>query len=272
MLMLTQEQTPHVRPYWHVDVKWIAGIVAFLVLSICLLLYNLAVLTQRDNAVTISATVVASLFSPKGLDDTSGLKDFREQVVKMPGDMVAPIQQFPSIKISKHDALTLSAADLKIALFSQVTGPIYDLGLPAAARQFTANTADQQKFINQAQLLGLLTKGTHDTVQHLFILALVVSAVFMIIVIFFSTGWGRLVSPGIILLLLSPIGSLAALILLNPPDRSDSLTAAIPGHIGQAVGTSLSHSYIGAMLLGLILIVAALIGKIITVILHHSKT
>ena len=271
MLMITKQTSDRPRPYWHVDAKWIAGIILFVALSACLLLYNLANLTERDHAVNISATIVASLFSPKGLDDTSGLKEFRAQVAKMPGTTVAPIEQFPSIRISKHDALTLGPRDLKIALFSQITGPIYDLGLKDAAKQFTANPADQQKFINQAQLLGILTKSTHDILQGLFVMSMIATVLLFGVLVLFSAGWGRLVSPGVALVSVSPVGTLASLILLHPPTGSGSLTSTLPSNVVEDIGTSLSHSYMYAFCLGVALLVAALAGKIISAIFHRSK-
>src|SRR5262249_44550856 len=153
-----------------------------------LLLYNLANLTERDHAVNISATIVASLLSPEGLDDASGLQEFRAQVAATPGTTVAPIKQFPTIRISKHDALTLGPRDLKIALFSQITGPIYDLGLENAAKQFTPKPADQEKFVNQAQALSILTKSTHETLQHVFQMTAIASVFLMALLVFFSAG------------------------------------------------------------------------------------
>lgn len=269
--MLTKQISNRPRPYWHVDAKWIAGILLFVNLGACLLLYNLASLTERDHAVNISATIVASLFSPKGLDDASGLKEFRAQAAKMPGTTIAPIEQFPSIRISKHDALTLGPRDLKIALFSQITGPIYDLGLKEAAKQFTSSPADQQKFINQAQILGILTKNTHDILQRLFLISSVATVVLFGILVLFSAGWGRLVSPGVVLVSVSPVGTLASLILLHPPTGDGSLTSTLPSNIVEDVGASLSHSYMYAMILGFVLLAFALVGKIASSVLHRPN-
>ncbi len=269
--MLINKTLSKPRPYWHVDAKWVAGILLFLSLGACLLLYNLSALTERDEAVNISATVVASLFSPKGLNDDNGLREFRQQAAKMPGTTIVPIQQFPSIKISKHDALTLNAADLKIAIFSQITGPIYDLGLDDAAKQFTPKPSDQQNFIQQAQLLGILTKQTHTLLQVLFLGSVAVSVVLAALLVLFSAGWGRLVSPGVVLLAISPIGSLAGLLLLHPPSDGSSPLAALPTKVVQDIGNTLSHSYAYATILGITLLAVAFVGKVVTSLMRQSR-
>jgi hypothetical protein len=268
--MVNEQKTQHPRPYWHLDAKWIAGILLFFSLGACLLLYNLSALTERRQAVTLSAAVVANLFSPKGLDDTNGLNEFRQQVAKMPGTTVSPIPQFSSIKLSKHDALTLSPADLKIAIFSQITGPIYDIGLEAAAKQFTPNPAEQQQFVKQAAPLGILTTSTHTLIQSLFVASLCTSVILAAFLIFFSAKWGRLVSPGIVLLAISPIGTLASLLLLHPPAGAGLFGASVPTSVTQSVGGTLGHSYPYATALGVALLVAAFIGKIITSVTRQS--
>lgn len=271
LLMVTTQKPRRPRPYWYIDAKWVAGLLLFSSLSACLLLYNLSALTERDKAVPISATIVATLFSPKGLDDASGLKKFRKQVASMPGTTVAPIKQFPSITISKHDALTLGPADLKIALFSQITGPIYDLGLKTAAKQLTPKPADQQEFVSQAQLLGILTKQTHTLLQVLFLGAAIASVVFTALLVFFSAGWGRLASPGIVLLAISPVATLASLFLLHPPTNGYTAGIAMPRNIAEDIGGTLSQSYGYATLLGILLLGTAFAGKVVSALMRQSQ-
>ena len=217
--MTTTPTATRTRPYWHVDLKWIFGILLFFALGATLLLYNLSSLTERNKAINISATIVASLFSRNGLDDPSGLDAFRQKIAANPSNQVSPIEEFPWLQVSKHDALTLSPKDLKIDIFSQLTGPIYDKGVKGAATTLTPDPTQQAKFINDVALLGLFTKETHDILQRTFIVTLIVSLICAVAVIYFSAGWGKLVSIGLRCIAVSPVGACASILLLHPPDQ-----------------------------------------------------
>jgi hypothetical protein len=255
--------TPKARPYWHVDVKWISGILLFFALSSALLFYNLATLTSRDTAVALSANVVASLFSRDGLDDEAGLVEFRQQAVKSQSEKVVPVPQFPGVSITKQQALTLKARDLRIAIFSQITGPIYDLGVVGAAKQFVNKPADQAAFVRQASVLSVFTKQTHSAMLAGFWIAAFLSVLFIAALVFFSAGWGRLVSPGILFAIVSPLGSAASLILSFPPRDGTSLAASLPETVTHTVGQSLGVTYLSVFIAGIVLLLAAAIGKII---------
>src|SRR5258708_3643693 len=154
-----------IRPYWHVDVKWLSGVLLFVSLGACLFLYNLSNLTERSSAVNISATVIARLFSENGMDYSGDLAGFRKQAASSPSNIIKPLEQFPTVQLSKYDVLRLSPRDLRIAIFSQITGPIYDKGVKAAAVSLTRDPAQQQQFIQQASVLGIVTESTHELLQ-----------------------------------------------------------------------------------------------------------
>ncbi len=65
------------RPYWHVDAKWIAGLLLFFVLSAGLLVFNLVQITAEGPAVEMVSTAMALAFSQKGLDDETEIAEFR---------------------------------------------------------------------------------------------------------------------------------------------------------------------------------------------------
>jgi hypothetical protein len=258
------------RPYWHIDAKWIFGTLLFFTLGAALLLFNLSKVTERDFVVEVSATVVASLFSRDGLDDEQGIEEFRQLAAQSKQDTIRPIEDFPWLTLSKEDVLKLSPRELRIKLFSQVTGPVYDKGLEEAAADFTDNEADRAEFVEQASLLGVVTEQTHQTLQKVFWIAAIVSLVFAAGLVFFSHGWGRLVSPAIVMLVVSPIGALAALLVKNPPTDGDGPLAALPEGVASEVGTTLSQSYLVVAAIAVTLLLIALIGKIVQKIIRHS--
>jgi hypothetical protein len=269
--MIAPKASKAARPYWHVDMKWIFGLLALAALSAALLFFNLSNLTERDRAIKLSATIVATLFSKEGLDDDSGLTEFRQKAQAAPGDKVTPIEQFPWLHISKHDALTLGPRDLRIAIFSQLTMPIYDKGLEGAAAQMTQDPAEQAKFTREATLLGVFTKSTHDVMQRLFYVSSIAALLLLAAAMYFSAGLGRLVTPGLLLVAVSPLGTVLGLLLLHPPKDGDAPFAKLPSSITTEIGNSLSHSYVIASLLGVTLLALALLLKIIKKIRSASN-
>lgn len=258
------------RPYWHVDAKWISGIFLFFALSSALLLYSLSVLTQRDNATTISATVIAGMFSKEGADTEAGLNELRRQAEFLPGEVVAPLPQFPTLEISKQELLTKNAEELKVSLFRQLTESIYDKGVVGAAEELTPNQADQEKFAHDAVLLGGFTKGMHDTIQGAFIVSVLAATILMGVFIYFSAGWGRVANPGVMLLTVSPVGALVGLLLTNRPTDGDAPLLTIPDSVARQVGESLTGSYGLAAVAGAGLLVVALVGKVAHVIYKRN--
>jgi hypothetical protein len=259
------------RPYWHVNLKWIAGIGLFFALSAALLLYNLSALTERQRAVDISSTVVASLFSQGGLDVEKSLDNLRQNAALIPGDSVTPIEQLPWITISKADLATMSAQDLRLKIFDQLTRPIYDKGVVGAAQSFTSDPAQQQKFVQQASILGSLTNQTHQVLQTAFVIAVILAVVELAVLVFYSAGWGRLVSPAVVFLLVSPLGVITGLLLSHPPTSGNALLAALPSTITHEIGNMLSSSYSAVAVAGASLLLVALVGKVVQIILRRSK-
>jgi len=270
--MIIKKLFPERRPYWHVDLKWVFGILFFFALGAALLLYNLAAITERERATTMSATIIASLFSKNGLDDDKDIIEFRQKAASIPGDIITPVEQFPWLKISKTDLMTKSPREIRIAIFRNLTDPIYDKGLVGASAEFSADPAAQKQFQKDATLLGVFTKATHETFQAAFMWAAIAAGVLLVLVTYFSHGWGRLVSPGVVLLMSSPLGSFLGLMLLHPPTDGGSPFAALPQSVAQEIGTSLNQSYFNATLLGVALFVIAGIGKIVQTIVRRSKS
>jgi hypothetical protein len=263
---------PAKRPYWHVDLKWVSGILFFFALGASLLLFNLGSLTERERATTISATVIASLFSKDGLDDEKDIVQFKQNAALIPGEFVTPIPQYPWLQISKADLETKTPRELRIAIFKQLTDPIYDKGLLGAAQQFSADPVSQQQFVKDASLLGAFTKSTHAALERAFVWTAIFAGVMLVLLVYFSSGWGRLASPAVVLLLVSPLGTVFSLLLLYPPTNGDSPFAALPISVAQEIGTSLNQSYMSATLIGVGLLVLAGIGKIVQTALRHKKT
>src|SRR5690242_6160959 len=98
MLMATStiSASKQMRPYWHIDAKWVFGILLCMSLGACLLVYNISTLTSKDQAVPLSAGIVASLFSKNGINDPNGLDELKQQAAALPDNAIlTPLSQFP---------------------------------------------------------------------------------------------------------------------------------------------------------------------------------
>jgi hypothetical protein len=261
----------HKRPYWHVDAKWVCAILALFALGLALMFYTLSTITKRDFAVKASATVIANLFSREGLDSTEGLNELRKKAQNTPGNTVTPIEQFPEITISKQDIQNLEPRELRIKLFSQLTGTVYDKGLEGAADEFTNNPEDREEFINQASTLSVFTYSTHQAMKQMFWVTLFISLFLLAGVIYFSAGWGRLVSPGLLLLLVGIPGSIIGLLIANASGNEGGPLADLP-EIRQNLSDSFNQSYLRSATIGAFLLLAAFIGKLIQTFKHKNKS
>lgn len=251
----------HIRPYWHVDIKWMTGIVAFFSLGLALLLGNLVVLTTRENATTITTVAVANLFSRDGLDSDEGLDELRAQIAATDQEVFVPIEQFPGITLTKEQVLELSSRDLRLAIFRQITEPIYDQGLKNAAASLIADSQQQEAFIRDASLLGVVTAENHEALKVATVIASSVALVFFVLSIGFSARWGRPVTAGVLLLLVSPVGAVIGALLRF--SQNNTGLSQFPVEIQSSIGYAMTMTYGVAFILGWLLLVVAGIGKII---------
>ncbi len=252
------------RPYWHVDLKWICGLLLLVSLVATLGLYNLSRLTERERAIELSATLIALAFSPGGLDGEEGVAEYRAKATTQPNEQIE-VPNLPGITISKQDVLTLSPRALRLKIFSQISAPIYDKGVEGAVKERTTDPAQQGQFEKNAFALQLFTAQTHQLFNRYFRVALGVSLVLLAGLVYFSRRWGRLVSPGLVLLWVSWPGALIGLFILYPPPNSDGGPLGfLPAEIATPLGRPLQQSYGLASLAGASLLVIAALGKLLT--------
>lgn len=90
------EKSRKPRPYWHVDAKWVTGLVLIFVLSAALLVHALTRITAERQAVDAVSTALAIAFSPKGLDEPTDLALLRERLKASPGGL----QPIPGLRIT----------------------------------------------------------------------------------------------------------------------------------------------------------------------------
>lgn len=261
------------RPYWHVNVKWITGILLFFVLGLTLLTYNLVQITNEQPAVEAVTTALALSFSPQGLDDEKDVNLFIQQLRQSPNNSLQPI---PGLKIiiKESDIAGLSPKETRLYLFRQIAKPLYWQG-PEGLIALTDDLATKQKMAEGLGPISILTLKTHQTLNKIFIVLLIISLALFLPLVLFSNRFGRLASPGLVILTASLPGTIVFNfigIVLRSNNINQPPTAATgpSGTIGYMAANALppmvsiiARNYLFFLILGLVLIFLALAGKIV---------
>lgn len=271
LLMIPPLTNVRTRSYWHIALQWLSGVLLFISLSACLLLYNLAGLTERPMAISLSTAITSRLFDQSGLANQLNFGQLKQLAPAVPDGTTLSIPQFPAIRLSKQDILALNQTQLSTSIFSQISSSIYDKGVDGTVSTFASDPATQKSVSTQAAPLNLFTKSTHDLLQRLFTITLAISITLAALLSLLSVRWGRLASVGLVLLLVSPVGVAAAL-LLTHTGLASQLSSLAPPTVIQTVSEHLTHSYLYAALAGLALLAIAGIGKLITSAIGRSRT
>ena len=240
MTKLLKKATPKARPYWHVDAKWIFGLLLGSAVIVLLWVDTAVRLTDRETAVPLLTRVVALQFSPDGLDDQADLEKVRGQWLASGQSELRPIEGMPLV-LTREQVEMLPARELRLTLFRQMAEPLYDNGVEGFAASISSDPARQKEFANDAKLLGLASHETHDKVSIARVFALVAVLLLLVPAIYFSAGLGRLITPGVVLILASWAGALVfglSKLAANssPPDDS---AEGMAGMIGQEVASYL---------------------------------
>jgi hypothetical protein len=261
------------RPYWHVNAKWITGILLFFVLGLTLLTYNLVQITNEQPAVEAVTTALALSFSPQGLDDEKDVNLFIKQLQKSPNSSLPPI---PGLKIivKESDIAGLSPREMRLYLFRQIAKPLYWQG-PEGLIALTDDLVMKQKIAEGIGPISVLTLKTHQTLNKIFIVLLIISFALLLPLVFFSCRFGRLASPGLVILAASLPGTIVfnfigIVLRSNNISQPPTATTGISGMIGYMAANALppmvsiiARNYLFFSILGLGLIFLALAGKVV---------
>lgn len=251
----TKEAGP--RPYWHVDAKWISGIVLLFLLAAALLATGLVRLTDREPAVKITARLIALAFSPQGLDSPKGINEFRQNAAREPGPVVHPLPS-KEITVPKRDVLKLPPRELRLRIFTPMAEIIYDRGAAGVAKTVSNDPREQQRIEEEARIVNVLTAESRRQVRDVWLVLLGLCAVAAVPLVYFSAGWGRLVSPGLVLLVAGiPALPLIGLAQIDPRAEGSSVMSEVMPLMAAQLGTG----YVIALIAGAGLLAAAGIGK-----------
>ncbi|MBU1130979.1 hypothetical protein KJ840_02500 [Patescibacteria group bacterium] len=261
------------RPYWRINAKWITGILLFFVLGLTLLFYNLVQITSEQPAVEAVTTALALSFSPQGLDNETDVNLFIQQLRKSPDGRLQPI---PGLKIIVEESAIagLSPREMRLYLFRQIAEPLYWQG-PEGVIALADDSAMQQKLTEGIGPISIITLKTHQTFNKIFIVLLIISLALFLPLVFFSNRFGRLASPGFIILAASLPGTvifnfISIILQSNDINQPPIEAGGLSGMIGYIAANALppivsiiARNYLFFSILGLGLILLAVAGKII---------
>jgi hypothetical protein len=261
------------RPYWHVDAKWITGILLLLLLNITFFIYLLVQVTSLQIGVNLLSTALASTFSFSGggLDAEGDLALMHQKIAAAPDGIWQPLPEF-NIFVREADIAGLTPREARIWFFSQLAGPLYNDGAQGLADLST--DPEVQKSILESGIgpLGVISAASNNKLKVALLGSGLISLLFLGLLILFSYRFGRLGSPGCVIFL----AAIPGLLLFGglrgwigqaaqaaPPVEQTSITRytqlavdILPGVIQSALQT-----YLALILVGIILILVALVGR-----------
>ena len=266
-------------PAWHKDVKWLFGILALIALHITLLGINVYRLTEEKIAIRLTATALASSFSPDGLDDPKSLAEVN-QLLKYQNS-ISPIPGL-NLKITKEDFAGKSPREARIGFFEKLATPLYREGQEGVAKLAT-DPKIKNDIKSGTSFLTIVSQKNHDFIGGIIKITSLICLLLLAGVIFFSQRFGRLFAPGLIITLVSLPGALLSFLLttalrLHPAATTVAREAGIGDKVGavwQVVGPDivavLAKTYQTALAVGLMFIGLALAGRIIHAIIRKKS-
>ncbi len=264
------------RPYWHVDAKWITGILLLFLLNITFLLFVFVQITAPDRGIDLLTVMLASAFSRDGLDQEADLEIMQQKIAASPDGAWQPIPSL-NIVVSEQDIAGLTPREMRLWFFRQLAEPIYYEG--AEGLKSLATSPEMQKNMEGGiGPLGLISAKTHSKLQKIFFVFGLISLGLLGLLVFFSYRFGRLGSPGLVIFLAAVPGLIVfsgmrgwlAQNAENPVQSTETTAVtvykqmitqlaadALPEIVQMAIRT-----YLALVLLGLALIFVALIGPL----------
>jgi len=268
---MAPEPAPRPRPYWHVDAKWISGLLLTFVLGLTLVVYGLVQVTAEKPAVDTLSMAMAVSLSGKGLDDETEIAEMRLRLAASP---TGEIQPFPglTLTIREEDFAGMTGRQARLSFFRKLAEPIYRQGGEGLAE--LASDAETRAAVSQGVgVASFLSLKTHLLLQRAFTILLIVCVALALPLIYFSFRFGRLASPGCVLVVASLPG--AALLAFfgwafRPPPATPSPEAGMTERLGALaaeivppLAQLLARTFLYALAFGVVLIFLSLVGALV---------
>lgn len=277
-LSFKRSTNPRPRPYWHVDAKWVCALLLAVALAVTLPVAVVHRLTAKETATELIAYTMAGLTSPKGIDNADGLDEIKAKVKKKGSETIklAGIE----IVFTAKDLETLSPRELRLKVFRTFAERFYDQGARGIAEGQGLDKKAVDKAVKDATMISLFGQEAHKRVGTLVVWLVLIDVLLLAAVVFFSHRFGRLVTPGVVMVLVGLPGLLFWAIASQNPEvagaaRSEdagSNVAALgmfASYVGPLVVPHFAAVYLFVLRTGLVLLGLAAGGRIVYAIVKR---
>lgn len=268
------------RPYWHVDAKWVLAILLTIMAAVTLPIVAAYYLTSEGPATKLISYAMAGLTSPQGIDSEEGLKELRAETLAKGSKTIT----FGGVDVTLtvEDVTTLSPRELRLKVFGAFATRFYHQGAEGIARSQGASAESTETLKKDASLISVFGKEVHDQVGMALVWVALIDLLLLAGVVFFSHRFGRLVSPGIVLLLVGLPGILFGAIASQNPEVVGAAREQNPADIAAMIGTFISYIgplivpyfasvYLFALVSGVGLLLLAGVAKLVYMFIHRKK-
>lgn len=261
----SKEKIQKPRPYWHLDMKWIAALLSIPILGLTMLIANLYILTERENAVKVSSTILKAMYAPASQTGEKEIAEIRKAIKNNPDKVLKP---FPGtdIQITEADLDKYSPDELKQNIFAKLAETIYD-----SSKSSETGISLKESF-GKLGLMAIFTEEGHSQISMILIYTVLISIVLLAFLVYFSYGFGRFFSPGLIFMLTGLPMLLVLTILRKQPEAQTFATGEMNMQQGvtqfvSAIGPTISgltaKNYLILVIVGTALVLVGIIGRII---------
>ena len=175
------------RPYWHVDAKWITGILSILVLMVTFSIYLLMQINnpKRGNP-NLLATTMASVFSYEGggLDESGDVENMKEKIAESADGSYQPIPGL-DITVRMDDIEGKTPREARLWFFTQMAEPLYNDGQQGLIDKMT-DPDMKDEVSGGVGPLALISAETHSKLKSGLLISGVISLLLISVVSYFQ--------------------------------------------------------------------------------------
>jgi hypothetical protein len=183
------------RPSWQTDVKWIAGLVACLLVLASGVLFSLARITERDTAVPATTAIVAFGISERVSDE-----EYAAVQAAAAANPEAPVSLGPlSVTARGSEIAGLTKDQAANLMAGKVAAVLYNDGADAAKALVVEPPPGSDKSALSFGPAGALSSDNHSKFSQYFLFSAILMLLLLAVVVFMSRGFGRLGSPALVL-------------------------------------------------------------------------
>lgn len=236
-------------------------------------------LTAKGPATKTLSYTMAGLTSPEGIDSNSGIKSIKEKVAQK-GSETIQIGGIP-VTFTAEDVNNLSPRELRLKVFGTFADRFYDQGASGLIQSQGLDESAAEKFKKDSSLISFFTKSAHQQLQKIAGGLVLASLLLAGAAVYFSNRFGRLVSPGLVLLLVGLPGALFAAISSSHPEvsgtaRSEGATSTtsmlttFSSFVTPLVMPYFASTYLFALILGFVFLLSAGVGRAVYGFTHRA--